>query len=426
MAAAKKKRGAKAKPPPPIEGEILPESLPEKPAGKPAGKSAAADQSRKAGKAGKARKGGDGVDIFRRFVWYLTAAGVVFIAGLVAAPTIQQGIDALLGREAPTPIVVPATVTLPAESAAVESAPVEIERVPEDLPTGESARKVENFVLEKAVSPPDFAALTDRLTALEDAAANAPVNTPLNSKRLEELEARLARLEAGTGTAWQSENTAAGQRLADLEARLAQLEQAGPATGTSATSPGDGMLLALARLSGRLNAGQAYAGEMLEFRAVHDALPAADQAAREAHVAVLAKQADSGVSHIEALRRAFAEALPVALEAAALPPDAGWWDKVWAGLKGVIVVRRTGQVEGAGAEAVLARVEFHLARGDLAAALGEAQSLEADIREILAPWQADATASLAAQQALAALIETHSEMRGAPPPGSPVSPEEGG
>jgi hypothetical protein len=155
---------------------------------------------------------------------------------------------------------------------------------------------------------------------------------------------------------------------------------------------------------------------MLELRTLYDRLPDAARAGNEAHVAALAAEAESGVKDARALARDFAEALPVALAAAALPEDAGWWDKVWAGLKGVIVVRRTGEVEGSDAEAVLARMEFHLAREDIAAALDELQNLQPHVREALSSWQADARARLTAIDAAAALIAAYSANRGSAAP----------
>ncbi len=398
VAAAKKKRRATAKPPP-IEGEILSEN--------PAGESSLSSESPKAR---------NSADILRRLAWYLGAAGVVFIAGLVAAPAIQEGIDSLLGREdsAPTETRVetrenltaalsPALAPAPAPEAVIK--PVEALPVPDEQSVGEPANDDEAPVAAQA----DAAPVTDYRKITE---------------RLQVLEARLASLEARPVPDPDSrprEDSGAGERITDLEARLARVESLGGAQFTG--SGADKMLLALAHLSQRLDGGEAYAGEMLEFRAFFAALPDAARTASEAHVAVLEAEAESGVKNAAMLHRAFADALPAALAVAALPEDAGWWDRLWAGLKGVVVVRRVGQVEGAGAEAALARAEFSLTEGDIAAALGEIQNLEARIRESLAPWQAEAAKSLSARSALDALIGSYSASPGqqSPTPSAPLA-----
>ncbi len=388
MAPANKKRKTTTKPPP-IEGEIL--------SGEPASDSVSAEES---GPAAKASAG-----ILRRLAWYLGAAGAVFIAGLVAAPTIQEGIDSLLGREEAAPA--PTTITAPeAAPAPVETLPAQDEP-PESTPVSDPTDNEESPVAAPPAvqPPPDLAAET----LAEDYGKII--------ERLEALEARLAGLEArpvGDADSRPQEDSGARERIADLEARLAQVESLGLTEFTGAGT--DRMLLALAHLSQRLDAGEAYAGEMLEFQAFFAALPDGARATNETNISVLAAEADSGVKNAAMLHRAFAEALPAALAVAALPEDAGWWDRVWAGLKGVVVVRRVGQVEGAGVEAALARAEFNLAGGDIAAALGEVRNLEARIQESLAPWQAEAAKSVAARGALEALIGSYSASPGQQPP----------
>ena len=152
MAAAKKKRGATAKPPPiapPIEGEIL--------SGNPAGESPLS---------GKSPKAGNNAGLLRRLAWYLGAAGAIFIAGLVAAPAIQKGIDSLLGREdsAPTETRVETRENLtaalsPALAPEAVIKPVEALPVPDEQsvgdPLSEMANDDEAPVAAPADAPPD-------------------------------------------------------------------------------------------------------------------------------------------------------------------------------------------------------------------------------------------------------------------------------
>ena len=403
MAPAKKKRKTTTKPPP-IEGEIL--------AGNPPEREKAETAS--PGESRNAKKAGDGAGIFRRLAWYLGAAGAVFIAGLVAAPTIQESVDSLLGREETAPAETRESLTTaPAPEAALT--PAETLPAPDEPPESEPVSEPASDGEERVAAQP--AAQPQADLAAETLAADYRKIV----ERLEALEARLARVEARPVRDPDSrpqEDSGARERMAELETRLAHVESLGGAEFTGAGT--DRMLLALAHLSQRLDAGEAYTGEMLEFQAFVAALPDAARAETEAHVAVLATEADSGVKNAAMLHRAFADALPAALAVAALPEDAGWWDRVWAGLKGVVVVRRVGQVEGAGAEAALARAEFYLAEGNIAAALGEVRNLEARIQESLAPWQAEAAKSLAARGALDALIGSYSASPAQRPPAPSV------
>lgn len=388
MAAGKKKSREKSSAPV-IEGEILSEESPEE--------TVVLESSGKA------------AQMLRRIGWYMAAAAAVFIAGLVAAPGIQERIDSLLGREPPAEAAPPAARPA-AQEDSLPAAVSEVAGTPEIEPEREAAEAPASGEQASETAPPEAESQTEVLPAelLTDIPAEAPAETQVPASA--DYEKTIERLNA---------------RLDALEARLVKAEALGGAGVAGAGA--DRMLLALARLSQRLDAGQAYGGEMLEFSAFFAALPAQARAANDSQMRVLADAADSGVRNAALLGRDFAAALPAVLAAAALPEDAGWWDKLWAGLKSVVVVRRVGQVEGAGAEAALARAEFNLENGNIAAALTEVQSLEPRVQDALAPWQAEAAKSIAARRALDALIETYSVSAIQPPgPPSPASPAEGG
>ena len=81
----------------------------------------------------------------------------------------------------------------------------------------------------------------------------------------------------------------------------------------------------------------------------------------------------------------------------------GWVGRAWARLADLVSVRRTGEVEGAGNEARVARAEARLAAGDLAAAVAEVSALSGPGDEAAADWLARARARLAVDEALAVL-----------------------
>ncbi|MEZ5775257.1 MAG: hypothetical protein R3D33_11300 [Hyphomicrobiaceae bacterium] len=73
-------------------------------------------------------------------------------------------------------------------------------------------------------------------------------------------------------------------------------------------------------------------------------------------------------------------------------------DDILASARSVVRVRRTGQVEGSGADAVVARMEDDLGRGDLAGVLDEAKGLPDSARTIAAPWLAKVEARIAVEK----------------------------
>ena len=63
-----------------------------------------------------------------------------------------------------------------------------------------------------------------------------------------------------------------------------------------------------------------------------------------------------------------------------------WWDKIVSSLRGLITIRRTGDVPGDDIEAVIARTEQALEDGNLRVAAGEARQLTGPGAEILSDW----------------------------------------
>lgn len=401
MAASGKKSGAKAKTKTrstPIEGEVL--SSGDSPGDSP-----------------EASPKTDGVDTFRRFVWFVTGAAIVFIAGLIAAPTIQRSIDSFLGNDAPTPVSAETVQAEPPEADVVAT-----EVVPEETPEQVEPESAQEAMEATRETEEEIAVPTAERAPEPEAASpiTSDISSDISDEKIMELtelvaalEARLAILEARPAQEPLNRNdNAAAERIALLEARLAQIESSERAIVSAVTSGNDGLLLALARLSRRLESGQSFSAEMLEFSTRFGALSAPASAGNEVYVDTLAAHASAGVKTPAMLRRVFAAVLPAALEAAALPEDAGWWDKVWASLKSLVVVRRTGEVEGADAGALLARIEFHLTEADIGAALAEAAKLEPRVLAALDPWPKDAGDSLAARRATEALIESFSAPSG--------------
>ena len=79
--------------------------------------------------------------------------------------------------------------------------------------------------------------------------------------------------------------------------------------------------------------------------------------------------------------------------------------------------RRTDNLEGNGAEAIVARAESRLAAGDIAGALAELTALSEKSMAVAQPWIAEAKAQIAAEGAIADLqLHAISKMK----PGNPA------
>ena len=118
----------------------------------------------------------------------------------------------------------------------------------------------------------------------------------------------------------------------------------------------------------------------------------------------LKDRAAVGIAPRAVLGERFAALALVVLRAEILPEGEGWWRRVLERMLSLITIRREdGSPAGASTAAVLARAQAALARGDLAAAVAEVQSLSNGPAAAAAPWLAEAQARLGADKALSEL-----------------------
>jgi hypothetical protein len=256
----------------------------------------------------------------------------------------------------------------------------------------------------------DLAALNDRLTKLE----SAPETPPPDLSRLDDLDQRLAAIEAmpADGAASTAAVTA---KLAELERRLAEAPQgASPelqqqldaalarlneaeATATARAEEAATAAAAAERtrkldaLSARLSSGEAFGAE----------LQALDDSALSKALSPLA---ETGVPTLAQLQASFPdaarEALRIAREADA---EGGWGERFLDFLASQSGARPLTPLEGDTPEAILSRTEFVLSEGRVAEAIAEAQGLAPPVKAALDPWLVQAEAHVAATTALQAV-----------------------
>ena len=172
-----------------------------------------------------------------------------------------------------------------------------------------------------------------------------------------------------------------------LEQRLAQLQAENRDTTAAARAA-----LAAAALTQAVEGSAPFARQVDAYRAV---LPS------PAETQVLRDLAATGAP----TRAMLAERFPdVAARAAAAArqgaPRPGFFAGVGRMFAGLVSVRRTDQLTGTGADAVIARSERAVERGDLAAAVRELSSLPPAARAVAAPWRTDAERRLAMERSL--------------------------
>ncbi len=157
------------------------------------------------------------------------------------------------------------------------------------------------------------------------------------------------------------------------------------------------LALELANLKRAIERGGSFERELVQVKAVAPA---------DIDLAVLAANAKTGLPTQALLTREFRDTARAIVAADAAPAEDGsLLDRLVAGARSVVHVRKTGMVEGQTAEAVVARMEGKLADGDLEATLKEAETLGGSAREAAASWLDKLSARLAVDRAMVTVDE---------------------
>ena len=231
-----------------------------------------------------------------------------------------------------------------------------------------------------------------------------------SSSETQSADAQLADLTMRLGTL-ESEAARAADRdtLAQLQDRIARLES---------RSPSEMLKIAAATLA-RANLARA-AEDAAPFKPELEALRAA--APDDPAVASLQPFADTGVPTRAMLAARFPDAARGGLAAERESGvDGNFVARVWAGLRGLISVRRVGDLDGMTTQDRLARAQADLDRGDLAGAVMEARAVTGPAAMPLESWLKDAQARLAVNRAVADMNARIVQVLAAPSP--PQAPQ---
>jgi hypothetical protein len=363
---------------------------------------------------------------------FLTHAAAGLIGGLAVLAAIAWGY---------LPMSAPADAP---DLAPLEGRIAKLEAAPQTPDNREAIEKLETRVadLETKASgtPPELAALTDRVAQLETSlnsmaeaakdggsvADAAAISQQINEaeKRLDEkIETALADAKAGTGT----DTTAIDslkKELADVDAKLKALTEAELGSEEAAQ-----LLPEIAVLDERLRKIESTLPQLLEAvdedindtkratlaiafanlrAAVDDGRPYADELAAltqlspgTADFGSLLDYEDTGLPTMRALTASFEEAREGALSTKQSSGDASIIDRLLGSAESLVKIRRIDEAaEGDQPDAVLARAGAKLEQGDLGAAVNEVETLQGAPREAFTKWLDAAKARLGAEVTL--------------------------
>jgi hypothetical protein len=237
--------------------------------------------------------------------------------------------------------------------------------------------------------------LADRVTALEQKPAPAAGADPAI---IAQLRGEIDRLTQA--------NSKLDASLAETSQRLDKLSEARGSE--QAISADRFLLMALGELRSAAAASGPYASELATVEAL-----ARDKPDLAAPLKQLDGDAATGLPSLALLTRHFTDqAVPAILraDAAAAPAAAGWSERLWRRLRGLVLIRHldTGAADATATptDRLLATAETALGRGDLAAAVDAVGSLGGAPAQAAAPWLAEARQRLAAETLLAHLAQT--------------------
>ena len=245
-----------------------------------------------------------------------------------------------------------------------------------------------------ATPDPQLAAKIDaNAKALTTLRSDLDAQTKSASETLDKLGGQIAALEKTAPPADLAERLdsfALKTGMAALETRIGHLEDQNAAGMLRRAAA----MLALADLVRATERERPFRNELDALRAL---MPNAPQ------IAALSQHAAKGVPTAATLAARFHHDIDGALAAERASRAHNWIERVWYDFVNLVSVRRVGNVAGNDTESRLARAEFALKNGDLAAAVKDVQRLDAPARKAVAAWLKDAEARLAVDRDARAL-----------------------
>jgi uroporphyrinogen-III synthase len=237
--------------------------------------------------------------------------------------------------------------------------------------------------------------LTERVAALEADLAALPRAEGLDPAVVEDLRAELAATRSDLRDEIAQTESAV---TAAFEESRADVARAGG--GARETAKGAALLFAVGQLRGAAAGEAPFETELAAIDALAAGAPEASL-----HITSLTPIAATGAPTLATLEADFPAAADAILGDGDDTADAGWWQKTYAAVTGLVKVRRVGgDISGDDPDSVLARAEVLLGHGDIIGAVGLVESLDA-ARTAAADWIDGAKARAAITAGLDGLTE---------------------
>jgi uroporphyrinogen-III synthase len=360
-----------------------------------------------------------GIGVLGTFFISIVAASLVLAGALISLPFWPEQIQALWRGKAVTPAPGPGidlqavrADASTAAAAAVESAKRDFTVRLDDLEKRVRAAAAAAAAAERpAPAEAALSELRSKVEALERRAASAAPTTPApaqpaapapasNSDTEKEL-GLLSREIASLRTAMQALDQSVAAQKDEQTRQREQTRTMSEAIGARGTADQKALIAAraaavigiAARLSGALESGLPFSVDLGLLT------PLIQGDAKLAEITTsLQPYGASGV----ATRSALAAEFPAIAKAALADDlaDDSFGERLLGKLRGLISLRRVGDVEGDSVEAKLARAESALEAGDLAKAVAQVKSLPPQTSKATAAWLARAEAHLTAERAI--------------------------
>ena len=223
------------------------------------------------------------------------------------------------------------------------------------------------------------------------------------AKTLKKLINRIQKLEDENLNYRNRFETADGKTFKELAAEVAALEQKMPRfAGENNDSGARALVLSIGQLRETVRAGRSFENELAALKALVKTNKNIESLLGDALIR-LGKFANSGAPNLSMLQSQFAEKAGNIVQAALIPTDGGWAQKTFARLVESVKWRRTDNLIGNGAEAVIARAERALKLGDVSKSIKELLILEGKSAELATGWLNGARAYTVVEKALAEL-----------------------
>ena len=239
----------------------------------------------------------------------------------------------------------------------------------------------------------------------------------ISNEQLDELAARLSKLESGTvtenGAATETAVGALASRIEalenkslpdapdlspainDLSQRLSALEEV-KAKAQESVASAPGMILAVGQLREALRTQRPFVASLDSIKAF-----AGEDATLLGAIEVLEPFAAGGLPTVVGLRKAFDDLAPQIMRAVVTPQGDSWVDQTVNRLASVVSVRKTdGSLAGDSTAAIVAEAEAALAAGNLAGAVTALEGLSDGPAKAAASWMESAGTRLKAEEAL--------------------------